>query len=195
MRTNYILIDFENVQPSGLSELSQDHFHVLVFAGNNQTKVPIDIAIALQPLGTRVEYIKANGTGPNAVDFHIAFYIGHLASRQTDAFFHIVSKDTGFDPLIAHLKTKKILADRVTAIADIPIIKAAHATTPTQRIDLVLQRLRTPASNKPRTTKTLTSMIHSLFQKTLTEDELQTVVQGVIQSLPIHVTDNKLTYD
>ena len=40
MRTNYVLIDFENVQPESLVGLQQDHFKVLVFVGANQTKVP-----------------------------------------------------------------------------------------------------------------------------------------------------------
>jgi len=40
MRINYVLIDFENVQPESLAVLQQDHFKVMVFVGANQTKVP-----------------------------------------------------------------------------------------------------------------------------------------------------------
>lgn len=34
------------------------------------------------------------------------------------------SKDAGFDPLIAHLKSKKLLAGRSRAVADIPVVKS-----------------------------------------------------------------------
>ena len=47
MRTNYVLIDFENVQPENLDVFSADHFKVIVFVGASQTKVPFDVAMAL----------------------------------------------------------------------------------------------------------------------------------------------------
>jgi hypothetical protein len=58
LRTNYVLIDYENVQPDGLSVLDQDHFKVLVFVGANQTKVTFESAAALQRMGSKAEYIK-----------------------------------------------------------------------------------------------------------------------------------------
>jgi len=98
MRTNYVLIDFENVQPSSLSALQQECFKVYVFVGASQQKVAFELAAALQPFGTRAEYVKISGNGPNALDFHIAFHIGELASKNSDSFFHIISKDAGFAP-------------------------------------------------------------------------------------------------
>ena len=49
------------------------------------------------------ELVRLTEPGKNALDFHIAYYLGQLALKEPDAFFHIVSKDTGFDPLIQHL--------------------------------------------------------------------------------------------
>src|SRR6185503_11601280 len=104
MRTNYVLIDFENVQPSSLEQLDHDHFKVFVFVGAHQGKVPFELAASLQQLGDRAQYIKISGNGPNALDFHIAYYIGRLAATDPAAYFHIISKDEGFDLLIQHLK-------------------------------------------------------------------------------------------
>jgi len=89
---NYILIDFENVQPKELSDLNAEHFRIIVFAGASQ-KVPIPLAKALQPMGSRAEYIQISGNGPNALDFHIAFYIGWFAKQDKTAQFYIISKD------------------------------------------------------------------------------------------------------
>lgn len=112
MPTNYVLIDFENVQPRNLEILGKLPFRVLVFVGASQSKVPFDLAASLQALGDRAQYIKVGGSGRNALDFHIAFYIGELAARDPEAWFHIISKDTGFDPLIKHLKTRNIRVQR-----------------------------------------------------------------------------------
>jgi hypothetical protein len=116
MRTNYVLVDYENVQP----------------------EVSYATAEALQRLGDRAEYVKIAGNGPNALDFHIAFYIGHLSAQDPAAYFHIISKDTGFDPLIQHLKARKVFAARAKDVADIPLVKAAGSKTPDERVDLIV---------------------------------------------------------
>jgi hypothetical protein len=131
MKTNYVLIDFENVQPASVAALDAEHFHVIVFCGANQTKVGLDLATVMQRMGSRAQYLQISGNGSNALDFHIAFYIGELANRDPSAFFHIISKDTGFDPLVAHLKSRKILSARSKTIADMPIFKAPVVATVT----------------------------------------------------------------
>lgn len=112
MPTRYLLLDFENVQPANLAALQQPDTHVLVFVGANQSKIPLETAMALQQLGKTAAYVQIAGSGPNALDFHIAYYIGKLAAEQKDAQFHIVSKDRGFDPLIEHLRVQGILVTR-----------------------------------------------------------------------------------
>src|SRR5688572_26527427 len=133
MRTNVVLIDFESVQPDSLAPLGEDHFKVLVFVGSSQSKLPFEVAASLQQLGERAEYIKISGNGPNALDFHIAYYLGQLAAADSTAYFHIISKDTGFDPLIQHLKSKGVFAGRVKSIAEIPLVKVASAKSPSER--------------------------------------------------------------
>jgi hypothetical protein len=59
-----------------------------------------------------------DGNGTNALDFHIAYYIGRLAAKCPDAYFHIISKDTGFDPLIKHLKGQGISCQRSAAVTE-----------------------------------------------------------------------------
>ena len=135
MRTNYVLIDFENVQPDTLEVLHQDHFKVIVFVGANQSKLSFDAVSAVQRMGSKAEYVKISGNGPNALDFHIAYYIGRLSATNDTAYFHIISKDAGFDPLIQHLKEKKISADRLACISDIPLLKVATGTPLTGHVE------------------------------------------------------------
>src|SRR5450756_2082834 len=87
LRTNVVLIDFESVQPASLSALEQDHYRVVVFVGATQAKLPFEVVSAIQRMGERAEYVKITGSGSNALDFHIAFYIGRIAAQDPTAFF------------------------------------------------------------------------------------------------------------
>lgn len=130
--TNYVLIDFENVQPRNLELLQKHPFEVYVFVGENQTKIPYDLAEAMQAMGEKARHIKISGNGPNALDFHIAFYIGQLAAEDPEGYFHIISKDQGFDPLIRHLRNQKIKALREKDLAEIPLLRISNALRPPQ---------------------------------------------------------------
>lgn len=194
MRNNIVLIDFENVRPEALEQLEQDHFRVLVFVGSNQNKLSFDVAASLQKLGARAEYIKISGNGSNALDFHIAYYIGKIAAEDPSAYFHILSKDAGFDPLIQHLKTKKVFAGRVKNIAEIPLIRVAAKKSPAERVQIVVDKLAQPKATKPRTVKTLASSVGSFFQKQLSDEEVAAVVEAMVKQGVISITGTKVTY-
>jgi len=119
MKSHVILIDFENVQPTTVGAWRGGACQIKVFVGMRQSKIPLSTARALQVLGPDAEYIQIDGSGRNALDFHIAFYIGRLAAQKPGAHFHVVSEDTGFDPLIQHVKTLGILCDRVNSIGEV----------------------------------------------------------------------------
>lgn len=118
MTTPFFLIDFENVQPKALNRLQPGTARIKVFLGQHQSKLMLELVQALQPFGKDAEYIQIQGSGPDAVDFHIAFYIGRLAASHPGASFTIVSKDRGFDPLVKHLGTLGIACKRVAEIPD-----------------------------------------------------------------------------
>lgn len=87
MKTNFVLVDFENVQPKNVSLLSGGPFKIKVFLGANQAKLPLEMVRVIQAFGPDAEYIQIDGSGSNALDFHIAYYIGRLAAETPDAYF------------------------------------------------------------------------------------------------------------
>lgn len=194
MKTNYILIDYENVQPAALTVLDQEYFKVIVFVGANQSKITFEIAAALQHMGSRATYVRIAGTGPNALDFHIAYYIGHLATQEPDAYFHIISKDTGFDPLIQYLKNQKIRVYRSRDVNDMPIVKAATAFSPSEQVAVILTNFQQRGPAKPRTVKSLSGTIDTLFQKRLSAEEIALLVQTLQMQGVIQIQDTKVTY-
>ncbi len=194
MKKNYVLIDYENVQPDAMAALDRECFSVIVFVGANQAKVSYEVASVLQRMGERAAYIKIEGNGSNALDFHIAYYIGQLAAKEPAAYFHIVSKDTGFDPLIQHLKSKKISSGRCKSISDIPLLKIESASTPSERVAAVVANLRQRGTSKPRTVRTLNSTINALFHKSLPEAEIGLIIAELTKAGIIQVQQTKVSY-
>ena len=116
LKLQYVLIDYENVHVKSLALLHGERFRVRVFLGKSNTKIHSDLAIAMQKMGERADYIMLESSGSNALDFHIAYYLGIFVTADPTASFHIISKDRGFDPLVEHLKTRSIDAARVASI-------------------------------------------------------------------------------
>ena len=195
MRTNFVLVDFENVQPKDLALLQSGPFKVRIFLGPNQSKIPIAHAAALQTLGSDAEYMVLEAAGKNALDFHIAYYIGVLSSEEPGAFFHIISKDAGFDPLIKHLKARKVFAQRSACISEIPYFKPQLPTTPEAQIEVVVADLIRRKAARPRTRKTLLSTLHALFRKELSEDQLEQLFASLCKRGVVKVDGTNVAYE
>jgi PIN domain len=195
MKTNYVLIDYENVQPTDMGLLRDGPFKVRLFLGPNQSRIPVSLATALQALGRDAEYVVLEAAGSNALDFHIAYYVGVLSAHEPSAFFHIISKDKGFDPLIQHLKGKGVLAQRSTRIADIPPLKPdLHATSDEQTEAAIAYLVRLKAA-KPRTQKTLLGTLHVLFKKELSEGQLSALFASLRKRGVVTIEGTKLSYN
>jgi hypothetical protein len=195
MKTNYVLIDYESVQPDDIAALQHEHVRVIVFVGPHQTKIAFDKAAALQRMGANAEYVQLSGSGPNALDFHIAYYLGCLAAKEPAAYFYIISKDTGFDPLIKHLKERKIRVGRVQTIGAIPIVKPTVQKSSPDRVALIVEDLRKRGAARPRTVKTLSSTIRAKFQKQLTEQQVSSLVTELKKKGLVEIEGTKVTYN
>jgi len=192
--TNYVLIDFENVQPKNLELLEGHPFKVFVFVGANQTKVPIKLAKALQALGEDGEYIEISGIGQNALDFHIAYYIGELVAADPNAHFHVISRDKGFDPLIRHLKDRKIRVRREKDLAEIPILRISTRTSTDKKIDAIVNNLKARGQSRPRKVKSLENLINNLISEELGIKELTSLVEELRKRKLIVVNQGNVSY-
>ena len=190
----YVLVDFENVQPKNLELLREHPFRVLVFIGANQTKFPRHFVVAMQALGEQADYVEIAGSGPNALDFHIAYYIGELAAKEPNAQFHIISRDRGFDPLIQHLEGKKIRVRRESDLAEIPELRIPDTTSRDEQIDAIVKNLRQRGHSRPRKVKTLQNTINTLFTKKLDQAELDAITEELSKRNLIVIKQNNVSY-
>jgi PIN domain len=191
---NYVLIDFENVQPKNLELLTDYPCRIMVFIGANQSRLPRQVVVAMQALGDKAEYVEIDGSGPNALDFHIAYYIGRLAGKDPGGHFHIVSKDKGFDPLIRHLRSRNLRARREKDLAEIPELRISTKTSMDEKVERIVQNLADRGQSRPRKVRTLQNTINNLMSEKLDEKGLDELVAEMKRRKLIAVKGNNVSY-
>jgi hypothetical protein len=87
MKKNYVMVDYESVQPKSLELLKPEHFSIRIFLGPTNTKLARGLVTAMQAMGTRAEYVELDVSAKNALDFHIAYYLGRIAAVEPEAYF------------------------------------------------------------------------------------------------------------
>jgi hypothetical protein len=198
MKNNYVLVDFENVQVKSLALLAGEQFRVHLFLGPHHAKLPRTLVLAMHAFGERAKYVELDTPGPNALDFHIAYYLGSLSAADPDGFFHVISKDTGFDPLIKHLKSKKILAARSESIEDMPCFRPnSTGVAPANGLDglvkLAVEDLIKRKAAKPRKVATLRSTVAARIGKNA-EANLDAVLDALVRAGHVGIDGEKVTY-
>jgi PIN domain len=201
MKTNYVLVDYENVPAPTLSLLKGEQFRVWIFLGQNNTKLKKEVVLAMQQLRDRLEIIDMGGSGKNALDFHIAYYLGSLSREDPNGFFHVISEDKGFNPLIEHLRSKHMFAVRSESIEAMPCLQPPkEAITPQSRpnqkelLDLVIAKFRKRKSARPASKKALRSTIHSDCGKDLPDSLIDSVYNAFLKTGYVRTDGPKLQY-
>jgi hypothetical protein len=180
MTESVLLVDYENIGKIDLGAIPTG-VRVPFFFGASQRSVPTDFLKAALRLGERFVPIDIEGQGKNALDFHIAFYLGEYLAREPATACVILSKDKGFDPLVRHLVRRGFAVRRTNTITDALSVRAPAAAT--QRPPRVAGRRAggtlteealsllggTQKMRRPRKRKGLIAVLHSHFSKKLPE--------------------------
>ena len=99
-----------------------------------------------------------------------------MAGADPAGHFHIISRDRGFDPLIRHLKGKKIKVRRESDLAEIPNLRIPKKAKKDDMIDEIVKNLVGRGQSRPRKVKTLQNTINSLVAENLDNAELTALV-------------------
>lgn len=194
---NYMFVDYENVNVDGLGLLEPSRFRIVIFHGEHQKNLPIFVTDA-QNKGLKVEPIEVVGRTREALDLHIAFYLGRVVSngQALDAdYLYIVSKDKGFDPLLRHLGDRWYLAKRIDSISDHPLIRSATAKTVKERVIIALENLQARGgNNRPARVKTLSGTIASLFSPPIPAKDVEAIIQALQKRKLIEIEGTKVSY-
>jgi hypothetical protein len=186
-----LLVDFENVQQVDLSRLDEST-SVIIFVGASQKAVPIELVTSAQKLGARVEWQKIEGTGSNALDFHIACHLGRVLEKSPQVECLVLSKDKGFDPLLRYLNKIGLKCQRINSLLELDP-KSAPVDDPNYR--RVVEVLgKSDKKTRPRRIKTLSQHISSIFQKNIAQKDVDRIIDMLFANKMISETNNTISY-
>lgn len=221
---NHIFVDYENIQAIDPAIIGNKTVHLTLLLGARQTKLDVLLVEKLLHHATTVELIRLQSSGRNALDFALAYYIGRAVTADPAGYFHIISKDTGYDPLIEHLRSKHIRIRRHADFAALtfsvpakPAVVTPKPTPPpavskpksspkpkvqpsakTDADDLekrVLEHLRKPTATRPRTKTKLVSFLIAHLGQQITKSEALTLIENLGQAGHLFIDDkDKVTY-
>jgi hypothetical protein len=200
---NHVFVDFENVTKIDFAALGTKPATYTLLLGAKQTRLETGLVEELMKHAGKVELVRLTSSGKNALDFALAYYIGRAAVVDPTGYFHIVSKDQGFDPLIDHLKSRQIRAHRHddfstlsfsgppkrTAAAAAPRVAASMVPLPELPLERALQHLKKHPNNRPKQEKTLVRHLRNLLGKTATEADAQALMKTLKDKGHVRITD------
>ena len=186
-----IYVDFENVPNVEIRETSDTR--ILIFIGQSQKRLSTNIVKAIQPLGKNVEWIQINGSGKNALDFHIAYYLA-MHKAQPDMEHYIISKDAGFDPLIVHANGLGQKVRRVVSFADVfeKIGLGRELEGMYKKVKEILMKQQ--KTRRPKSRKTLTSFIETTFQKKISTAETNKLIENLFRDGIMEEKNKRISY-
>jgi len=160
-RNNHVFVDCENIHQIDPTHIGAKtvKFHFLF--GANQKKLDLDAVEKINKHAGSVELIRLASTGPNALDFILSYHLGRIAITDPLAYFHIVSKDKGYRPLIDHLKQNGLIAILHEDFSTLTFSARAKSATPPSPAAKP-KPLPSPPHQKTASPKTETSLENGL---------------------------------
>ncbi len=178
MMNKVLLVDYENVLQVDISAIDKESYSVKIFVGASQNKIPFDLVTATQAFVSSIEWVKIDASGKNALDFHIAYFLGKYSQTHPNQKFIVLSKDAGFDPLIRFLNKNGVSCSRINSLLELDK-NTRKGKTDDSEIERVIKNLKKIDSNKrPRTRMSLTKHV-----KTVLNTDIDSEVQNAIDSL------------
>lgn len=182
-RTNYIFIDFENVHETDWERIVGKPAKVTVILGEQHKSIPTALVKKMLKCAGQVELVETRRTGKNAADFVLAEHIGEQKKADPVGYFHVISKDKGFDALIAHLRDNGVLAARRASFSEIPVLMDSA-----ERLESIIKYFKGNPKNRPGKRKTLEAQIQGMFGKVLSPEEVASTVEGLVTSKVIKLS-------
>lgn len=167
-RVNHVFVDFENVRRIDPEVVGKRSFSLQVFLGPQNKKLDVDVVQSLLEHSQMVKLVRSPKTGKNALDFVLAFELGQAVLTDPKGFFHIISKDEGFDSLVELLRERQVKVRRHPDWESLDAALAVKVEAPkpssngakpelSEAAKKMLESLRKSPRNRPKQRKTLVS--------------------------------------
>jgi hypothetical protein len=193
---NYVFVDYQNVHELDVTLIGKKTVYLTLLLGPN---CRLDGAVVEQLLNhaASVQLVRLTSHGKDALDFTLSFYLGKTANADPTAYFHIVSKDAGFDPLIAHLETRRIRVKRHNDYSSLTFTSPPKASLlPTEeQVRHALMRLQQSPSARPTSKKALANWLRSNFGASASDAQRHELLDRLCKTGQVIIGENEaVTY-
>ena len=202
--SNHIFVDFENIQmgPDEIELVGKQGFQFVILVGNEQRQLTTYLVERVQDNQASARFVFMSETGRNALDFTLAYHLGAVAHANANGFFHVISRDKDYDPMIKHLKNKNLkiyrhddftllhhLSEKFQTVRGamnspklLPSEVVVKSTQPDGKFDELLLRAVKHLGSKetlPKKKKGLTNVLSSHLNLEVNSTILQQVIMGL----------------
>jgi len=197
---HHVLVDYENVRAVDLEIVGRKGVRLTLLLGLHEKKLDAELVERLLTHASSVELVRLNAAGKDALDFTLAYYLGRAVASDPTGHFYIIAKDTGYDPMIKHLLSRKIKVARHDDFSKLPLSKtpkvkpvATNGATYPISSDLLdyetrdkyaraLEHLRKLPPSRPKNRKRLANSIAGFFgNKTTKRLEIEKLIDQMIK--------------
>lgn len=184
-RMNYIFVDFENVQETDWERIAGKPVKVVLVLGEQQNKLPVVFVKKLLRCASQVQLVETGRAGKNALDMVLAHYVGAIRVNDPTGYFHIISRDKGFDALVGHLADNGAFARRHASLSEIPMLMNVD-----ERASLLRKQLKENVNARPAKRTSLESKIQATFGRCLSESEVAETIQCLVRDQTVTFLDS-----
>ena len=119
---NYYFIDYENVHADGfigIENLGENDIICVMYTEQSKT-FSLELVEKIVTQKAKLESYKAGTGAKNSLDFQLASYLGYMIAKgeETENYFYIVSRDTGFNHLVDFWAQRDINVKRIINFAE-----------------------------------------------------------------------------
>jgi len=137
-----------------------------------------------------VGLIETGHGGRNALDSILNLHTGKQSVTDPQGYFHILSKDKDFDPVIRHLRDNNIFAARHNGLDEIPVLM-----NEAERVHVMTAKFAANPNARPKSRDSLRSAIQAQFGRVLSDDELDGTIAALMEIKAIEMKTTGVVND
>ncbi|MCM1106039.1 MAG: PIN domain-containing protein [Blautia sp.] len=151
---NVFLVDFENVNSSGLNGISalEASDRIVIFYSENADSMTFDLHEQINSSRAQISFQRVDVGRKNALDFQLATYLGYLVCENEKenrrVRYYVVTKDRGYSSLVTFWTKRGIEIVLAGSLASSKIVEDEKSEKPAEDKKAKQEKSEKPAEDK-----------------------------------------------
>ncbi len=186
-----LFVDLENCPRPAWAKIPRDAL-VKIFIGAGVPKDVMKLAKRFRGLEARNQQYRVVTGRKNALDFHIAYYLGQTVLEAPRATMVILSKDKGLDALLQYMRNSGVRCCRVSDLTHVEGIQKLHQDPLGGELWWVVQNMNGPS--RPKSRRRLRNHVATYFGHRADAREVDIATDLLFAAGTVSETGSRLAY-